>query len=44
MPVAPPSHFPSATETAVPDGFGAELARLVAGLILSTRQEDFLHA
>jgi hypothetical protein len=32
----------SRTEAPVLDCFGAELVRLVAGLILSTRQEDFL--
>jgi hypothetical protein len=44
VPARPPSLFPCATEAAIPDGFGAELARLVAGLILSTRQEDLPHA
>jgi len=43
-PRAPESHFPSRAETAVLDSWGAELVRLVAGLILNTRQEGFLHA
>jgi hypothetical protein len=38
------AHFPSCVETPVLDSLGAELVRLVAGLILSTRQEGFLHA
>ena len=38
------SRFPSGTETPVLDSFGAELVRLIAGLILSTRQEGFVHA
>jgi hypothetical protein len=37
------SHFPSGAFAVVRDSFGAELVRLVAGLILSTRQESFLH-
>jgi hypothetical protein len=37
------SHFQSASESPVLDSLGAELVRLVAGLILSTRQEG-LHA
>src|SRR5437773_11489826 len=40
----PESHFPSGPEAPVLDSFGAELVRLVAGLILSTRQEGFPHA
>jgi len=40
----PESHFRPASESPVPTSFGAELVRLVAGLILSTRQESFLHA
>jgi hypothetical protein len=38
------SHFPSGAEAPVLDSFGAELVRLVAGLILGIRQEGFLHA
>src|SRR5438094_137260 len=38
------SHFPSRPEAPVLDSFGAELVRLVACLILSTRQEGFPHA
>jgi hypothetical protein len=38
------SHFPSGAEAPVLDSFGAELVRLVAGLILSTRQEGFQRA
>src|SRR5207244_4481184 len=45
VPARPPeSHFPSGAEAPVLDSFGAELVRLVAGLILSTRQEGFPHA
>ena len=45
VPARPPeSHFPSGAEAPVLDSFGVELVRLVAGLILSTRQEGFLHA
>jgi len=40
----PQSHFQSASESPALDSLGAELVRLVAGLILSTRQEGFLHA
>ncbi len=40
----PESHFPSGTDASVLDAFGVELVRLVASLILSTRQEGFLHA
>jgi hypothetical protein len=40
----PESHFPSWIDASVLDSFGVELVRLVAGLILSTRQEGFLHA
>ena len=38
------SHFPSGVDAPVLDSFGAELVRLVASLILSRRQEGFLHA
>jgi hypothetical protein len=38
------SPFPSGIAPPVLDSFGAELVRLVAGLILSSRQEGFLHA
>jgi len=38
------SHFPSGVEAPSLDSFGTELVRLVAGLILSTRQEVFRHA
>src|SRR5437879_895021 len=34
----------SPAQAPVLDSFGTELVRLVAGLILSTRQEDFPHA
>ncbi len=45
VPARPPeSHFPSASESPVLTSLGAELVRLVAGLILSTRQEGFLRA
>jgi hypothetical protein len=45
VPARPPeSHFSSGSEALVLSSFGAELVRLVAGLILSTRQEGFLHA
>jgi hypothetical protein len=45
VPARPPeSHFPSEAEAPVLDSFRAELVRLLAGLILSTRQEGFLHA
>ena len=40
----PESHFPSGIDASVLDSFGVELVRLVASLILSTRQEGFLHA
>jgi hypothetical protein len=40
----PGSHSHSAPQTCVDDSPGAELVRLVAGLILSIRLEDFLHA
>lgn len=40
----PESHFPSGAEAPVLDSLEAELVRLVAGLILSTRQEGFQHA
>ena len=40
----PESHFQSVSESPVLTSVGAELVRLVAGLILSTRQEGFLHA
>ena len=38
------SHSPSKPVTLALDSFGSELVRLLAGLILSTRQESFLHA
>jgi hypothetical protein len=38
------SYFPPGAEAPVLDSFGAELVRLVAGLILGIRQEGFLHA
>jgi hypothetical protein len=45
VPARPPeSHFPLGAEAPALDSFGVELVRLVAGLILSTRQEGFLHA
>src|SRR5213078_1876823 len=45
VPARPPqSHFPCAVEAPGLDAFGTELVRLVAGLILSTRQEALLHA
>jgi hypothetical protein len=45
VPARPPqSHSSSGAEAPVLDSFGAELVRLVAGLILSSRQEGFLHA
>lgn len=37
----PESHSPSKSPAL--DSFGSELVRLLAGLILSTRQEGFLH-
>jgi hypothetical protein len=40
----PEAYFSSVSEAPVLGSFGAELVRLVAGLILSTRQEGFLHA
>jgi hypothetical protein len=40
----PESYFRPAAESPVPTSLGAELTRLIAGLILSTRQEYFLHA
>lgn len=40
----PESPLPSGPESPVLDSVGAELVRLVAGLILSTRLEGFLHA
>ena len=44
-PARPPeSRVPSRVEAPALDSFGAELVRLVASLILSTRQEGFLHA
>jgi hypothetical protein len=40
VPVHPSqSHSSAATQTTVLDSFGAELVRLIAGLILSARQE-----
>jgi hypothetical protein len=45
VPARPPeAHFSSGSGAPVRGSFGAELVRLVAGLILSTRQEGFLHA
>ena len=45
LPARPPeSQFPEGIERPALDSFGAELVRLVAGLILSTRREEFLHA
>ena len=42
---APPqSHLSYRSEASVLDSSGAELVRLVAALILSIRQERFLHA
>jgi hypothetical protein len=38
------SNLQSACESPVLDSLGTELVRLVAGLILSTRQEGILHA
>ena len=38
------SHSPSKSDAPALDSFGSELVRLLAGLILSTRQESFLHA
>ena len=44
-PARPPGlHFPSGVEAPVLGSLGAELVRLMASLILSTRQEGFLHA
>jgi hypothetical protein len=40
----PESHSQSAPQSPVLDSLGAELVRLVAGLILNIRLEDFLHA
>ena len=40
----PESHSPSKPVTPALDSFGSELVRLLAGLILSTRQESFVHA
>lgn len=40
----PQSDLQSRAESPVLDSVGAELVRLVAGLILSTRQEGLLHA
>jgi hypothetical protein len=40
----PESHFPSASESPLLTSHGAELVRLIAGLILSTRKEGFLRA
>lgn len=45
VPTRPPQlHVSCGSEAPVLDSFGVELVRLVAGLILSTRQEGFLHA
>jgi hypothetical protein len=44
-PARPPeSHFHAGVEAPVLGSLGAELVRLMASLILSTRQEGFLHA
>ena len=40
----PESHSPSKSDAPALDSFGSGLVRLLAGLILSTRQESFLHA
>lgn len=40
----PESHSQTTPQSPVLDSFGAELVRLVAGLILNIRLEDFLHA
>lgn len=40
----PESHSRLVAESPLPTSLGAELVRLIAGLILSTRQEHFLHA
>jgi len=40
----PESHFPSGIDASALDSIGLELVRLVASLILSARQEGFLHA
>ena len=40
----PESHSRPASESPVLTSLGAELVRLIAGLILSSRQEHFLHA
>ena len=40
----PESHAPSGIDASVLDSFGVEIVRLVASLILSARQEGFLHA
>ena len=45
IPAPPPeSHSLSKSDAPALDSFGSELVRLVAGLILSSRQEGFLHA
>ena len=38
------SNSPSRSDVPALDSFGSELVRLLAGLILSIRQESFLHA
>ena len=43
-PRPPESHSQSASQRPILTSPGAELVRLVASLILSTRREDFLHA
>jgi hypothetical protein len=40
----PESHSPSKSDVPAFDSFGSELVRLLAGLILSIRQEGFVHA
>ncbi len=45
VPACPPaSPFPSVPEAPLLGSFGAELVHLIAGLILSSRLEVFLHA
>jgi hypothetical protein len=45
VPAPPPeSYRESGSEPLVLDSLGAELVRLIAGMILNTRQEGFLHA
>jgi hypothetical protein len=45
IPARPPeSYRQSGSESPVLDSLGAELVRLIAGIILDTRLEGFLHA